>query len=72
MKFYSQGRKEGDFESGIRLALAGHSGQPAVPVPPRAGADAENARGFTGSAIEDIALAAVVLPVGHRCRTPSW
>ena len=35
-KFYQQGRKDGDFESGIRMARAGDARQPAVPVPARA------------------------------------
>ena len=38
MKFYEQGRKTGDFESRHPHGAAGDPGQPAVPVPPRAGA----------------------------------
>ncbi len=38
MKFYAQGRKEGDFEVRHPHGAAGDPGQPALPVPPRGSA----------------------------------
>ena len=35
MRFYDDGRKEGDFEHGVGSGDRGDAGQPAVPVPPR-------------------------------------
>ena len=69
MTFYEQGRKKGDFEAGIRMALQAILCQPALPVPPRsrcrptvrAGADLPHHRPRSR-------VAPVVLPVGHGAR----
>ena len=73
MLFYEQGRKKGDFESGIRHGAAVDSRQPALPVPPRAGAAATRSREGGADLSHQRSgsrVAAVVLPLGHgaRCR----
>ena len=55
MKFYDQGRKDGDFESGIRMAVQGILAQPAVPVPRRA--RARHRHGAAAYRVSDIELA---------------
>ena len=67
MAFYEKGRKSGDFESGIRMALQSMLDEPALPVPPRAGAggDAREGAGSLSHQRPGSRVAAVVLPLGH-------
>ena len=56
MTFYEDGRADGDFEYGVRLGARGDPRQPAVPVPPRAGAGHGAWRG-SPIALDDLDLA---------------
>ena len=69
MQFYAQGRKSGDFENGIRMALQSILVSPQFLFRLEGAAPAAAARRApTASPIDDLAVAAVVLPVGHRAR----
>ena len=71
MQFYEQGRKSGDFEAGIRMALQAMLASPQflfrleeAPADVRAGAELPHHRSRPR-------VAAVVLPLGHGARRRS-